>query len=319
MPTDGLAGSAAADLATAVAGHAPFEGINRAGWPGLLTYRLTSPVPAQWSEARSLSLFVVAQGRKRITVADRTYEYDPSTYLVLTRGQRFQAEILEASTEQPFLSLVLHLGAETVRRIAAGLPAPAASSRPDSDSARDVLASPLHTPVREAVIRFLRTIGAGSDQAMLGPLYAQELAYRLLCDEQGHRLLRAARAEQSHSMVSDVLTYLEQHLPEPVSIADLASHVCMSPSAFGRRFRELSGQAPYQYVKSFRLEQARRMLATPGARTESVAREVGYGSVSHFIVEFRRAYGTTPHHYAVGTRHGVDLDVEGATTQVATR
>lgn len=59
---------------------------------------------------------MVAQGRKAVTVDGFTYRYDPFNYLVLSRGMRFEAEILEASIEKPFLSFVLQIDPAIVRR-----------------------------------------------------------------------------------------------------------------------------------------------------------------------------------------------------------
>jgi hypothetical protein len=71
-------------------------------WPGLTIYRFTSPTGPSWEEIRSLSLCIVAQGRKAVTVDGATYEYDPFRYLVLNSHLHFQAEILEATPAKPF-------------------------------------------------------------------------------------------------------------------------------------------------------------------------------------------------------------------------
>ncbi len=39
------------------------------------------------------------------------YFYDPFHYLVMKRGLRFQAEILQASPQRPFFSFVLAIAA----------------------------------------------------------------------------------------------------------------------------------------------------------------------------------------------------------------
>src|SRR5580704_10942184 len=77
--------------------RAPLEGGNTGAWPGLTIYRFTSPAGPTWEEIRSLSLCIVAQGRKAVTVDGQTYFYDSSHYLVLGSHLHFQAEILEAS------------------------------------------------------------------------------------------------------------------------------------------------------------------------------------------------------------------------------
>src|ERR1700748_2803715 len=111
VPAD--AGSLIAELSR----RALAEGGNTGVWPGLTIYRFTSPVGPTWEEIQSLSLCIVAQGRKAVTVEGDTYEYDPFHYLVLNSHLHFQAEILEATPAKPFLSFVLQIDPSVVRPV----------------------------------------------------------------------------------------------------------------------------------------------------------------------------------------------------------
>src|ERR1700690_4660378 len=96
-------------LIAELAASAPKTGANTGLWPGLTVYRFTAPAGPSWEEIQSLSLCIVAQGRKAVTVNGETYLYDPFHYLVLSSHLHFQAEILEASPSLPFLSFVLQI------------------------------------------------------------------------------------------------------------------------------------------------------------------------------------------------------------------
>ena len=85
------------DLIAELAATAPKPGANTGVWPGLTVYRFTGPAGPSWEEIQSLSLCIVAQGRKAVTVDGQSYLYDPFHYLVLNNHVHFQAEILEAS------------------------------------------------------------------------------------------------------------------------------------------------------------------------------------------------------------------------------
>ena len=85
------------DLVAELASIAPQAGPNTGLWPGLTIYRFTAPAGPTWEEIQSLSLCVVTQGRKAVTVGGETYMYDPFRYLVLSSHLQFQAEILEAT------------------------------------------------------------------------------------------------------------------------------------------------------------------------------------------------------------------------------
>ena len=83
------------ELIAELAARAPKVGANTGVWPGLTIYRFTSPVGPTWEEIQSLSLCIVAQGRKAVTIDGQTYIYDPFRYLVLGSHLHFQAEVLE--------------------------------------------------------------------------------------------------------------------------------------------------------------------------------------------------------------------------------
>ena len=60
----------------------------------------------------------------------------------------------------------------------------------------------------------------------------------------------------------------------------------------------MTGRSPYQFVKEMRLDRARELLIDGQLAVARVSKEVGYGSVSHFISEFRARFGVTPRTYS---------------------
>jgi AraC-like DNA-binding protein len=301
MPSGAPTGADA--LIAELSDRAPLEGGNTGAWPGLTIYRFTSPTGPSWEEIRSLSLCIVAQGRKAVTVDGATYSYDPFRYLVLNSHLHFQAEILEATPVKPFLSFVLQIDPSVVRQVTSDMLERrtlafrhhAAESEPPDPPA---YVSALDQELASVVLRFLRSIETGADRRVLAPMYLKEMVYRVLQREQYARLLAIAAAEAASNPVSAVLEYVRGHLTEPLTVADMAEQVSLSPSAFAHLFREVTGRAPYQFVKEMRLDRARELLIDGQFAVTRVSKEVGYGSVSHFISEFRARFGVTPRAYS---------------------
>lgn len=310
-----------ADLIAEVAAAAPEIGPNPSAWPGLTVYRFTSPMVPQWDSVRSLAFCLVVQGRKRVAVeGGLDLLYGPFRYLVFSRGQRFQAEILEGTVERPFLSLVLQIDPGVVRQVSAGMlarPAPVFHHRRPK-AVEPAYVCTVDVPLMDAILRFLRSILSGSDRRVLAPMFLREICYRLLRGAQCSCLLDAAAAAREINPVSHAIRYARERLSRPVTVADLAGHVTMSPSAFARLFREATGMSPYQFVKRMRLDRARTLLVEDGLSVREVTRAVGYASLSHFITEFKRHFGVTPRAYAETQRTAVALQVERATNPVGT-
>lgn len=296
----------AGDLIAEMLAKSSDVGPNESEWPGLTTYRFTSPVPAQWSVVDSLALCCVLQGRKRVVVEGRDYRYDPFHYLVFTRGMRYQTEVLEASIEKPFLSFVLEIDPAVVRSVLSDMTDRRTSAVAGPPIGRPTSAGAYVSPVEQnlmgAVLRFLRSLAAGPDRRVLAPMYLQEITYRLMQAEQVTRLVDGAGSDQDNNPVSEVIRFVRERMSEPMTVADLAHRVRMSPSALTNVFAEATGMGPYQFVKRMRLDQASALLIEKDLNVSEVGRQVGYTSLSHFINEFKRFYGTTPRAYAAQCR-----------------
>src|SRR5882757_9394870 len=291
----------AGDLIAELAARATEPGANTVGWPGLVIYRFTSPMGPTWEEIQSLSLCIVAQGRKAVTIDGQSFVYDPFRYLVLRSHLHFQAEILEASAGRPFLSFVLQIDPAVVRQVSSDMLVRRTTAfRPRTEQvppAEEAFVSAMDTELLGAVLRFLRATSTAADRRVLAPLYLQEMVYRVLQREQYARLLALAEAESASNPVSAVLEYVRDHLSEPLTVADMADLVSLSPSAFAHLFRDVTGRSPYQFLKEMRLDQARELLVDGNLAVARVSKEVGYASVSHFITEFRGRFGVTPRAY----------------------
>jgi AraC-like DNA-binding protein len=307
LPHSAGAGDLVAELATA----ATQTGANTGLWPGLTIYRFTVPAGPTWEEIQSLSLCIVAQGRKAVTVDGQRYVYDPFHYLVLASHLHFQAEILEASVTRPFLSFVLQIDPALVRQVSGDMlerrTTTFRSREAEAQAVKQACVSALDSDLLGVVLRFLHATKTGTDRRVLAPLYLQELVYRVLQREQYARLLVLAAAQAASNPVSAVLEYVRGHLSEPLTVADMADLVSLSPSAFAHLFRDVTGRSPYQFLKEMRLDRARELLVDGDLTVARVSKDVGYASVSHFITEFRGRFGVTPRAYYDAHAVGRDL------------
>jgi AraC family transcriptional regulator of arabinose operon len=78
------------------------------------------------------------------------------------------------------------------------------------------------------------------------------------------------------------------------SVQDLASSVNLSPSRLRHLFQQEQGMPLGVFLRRSRLESARTLLEDSFLSVKQVTFEVGYADETHFIREFKSAYGTTP-------------------------
>src|SRR5260370_24689369 len=203
-----------------VARQAVNEGPTRAAWPGLTFYRFEQRVATHWDEVSSVSLGMVVQGRKRVRAGSINYFYDPFHCLVMKRGLRFQAEILQASPERPFLSFVLQLQPELVNEVYDEMNrlVPNILRIEPAPPTPDVYVMALDQPLVGAVERFLLALHSEPARGLLAPMYLLEIAYRLLRSEQRVWLLESAARENHGNVVTAALAYMKHELHHPLSV-----------------------------------------------------------------------------------------------------
>lgn len=88
-----------------------------------------------------------------------------------------------------------------------------------------------------------------------------------------------------------------------VSVNEMAESVGLSPSRFHRLYKGYFGVSPSKDLQKARVEHAKRLLVSPEMRVAEVADLLGYGSVYHFIRQFRGETGMSPGAYR--KKHGL--------------
>jgi AraC-like DNA-binding protein len=130
--------------------------------------------------------------------------------------------------------------------------------------------------------------------AVIGPLVARELFYRLLGGPHAPTLRGLVQARGRSAWVARAVAWIRQHHDEPLRIAELAAQAALSESAFHRGFKVVTGMSPLQYQQAIRLQEARRRLLAGGGDAASIGFSVGYGSPSQFSREYARLFGQPP-------------------------
>jgi AraC-like DNA-binding protein len=94
--------------------------------------------------------------------------------------------------------------------------------------------------------------------------------------------------------VEQAIQAMHTHLHEVLTLEDLASVACLSPSYFNRVFRRLIGIPPVEFLSALRFQAARRLLLTTTLSVTDICFEVGYTSVGSFTSRFTHVVGLPP-------------------------
>lgn len=99
-----------------------------------------------------------------------------------------------------------------------------------------------------------------------------------------------------------VVEFIEHHLSQPLTLADMANVTGLSDYHFARMFKQTTGYPPHRYVLRHRLTRARRLLAETSLNMTEIALRCGFGSSSHFSNRFRAEAGLSPTEYRMQQR-----------------
>jgi AraC family transcriptional regulator, transcriptional activator FtrA len=106
----------------------------------------------------------------------------------------------------------------------------------------------------------------------------------------------ALRAAPQHSM-QPVMTWLREHLTEPLTMASIAAGTHMSERTLGRRFRAATGMTVFDWIIRERINRAKVLLETTDFPIGEVAAMAGFGSTEGLRRHFEKAVGTTASGY----------------------
>ena len=95
-------------------------------------------------------------------------------------------------------------------------------------------------------------------------------------------------------MVGRVLGLIHARPGEHWTLDALAREVASSRSNVAKRFADLVGQPPMQYLTQWRMQIAAGLLSRGSAKIAQVAAEAGYDSEAAFSRAFKKVVGTPP-------------------------
>jgi len=239
----------------------------------------------------------VEQGGRRLSYADQG--------LLILSGAAWSCESSSSSS-----LVMLHLERDRLQRIAMAM----AEQRSLPQSWRERLEprgpwQPDDSSASQALLSSLREVLAIASQlseqseALLERLELDLLIYRLLAalvvpelresDSLGR--LRSRRREGGDRF-EELITYLEEHLHEPLSLHQLEARSHYSRRALQYAFLEKLGCSPTQWIRSMRLERARRWLQQPqpGETVTRIAQACGYRSLNLFSMDFQQRFHVKP-------------------------
>ena len=132
----------------------------------------------------------------------------------------------------------------------------------------------------------------------IGRSVAQKSRHVLLLD----RARPGSEAQPHPPVVSGVLDdrirramlLMEQHVAEPLPIADIADRLKLSTRQLERLFQTVVGMRPAVFYRTLRLRYARWLLDNTSRLVTDIALDAGFSDCAHFSRQYKAMHGFTP-------------------------
>jgi transcriptional regulator GlxA family with amidase domain len=104
-------------------------------------------------------------------------------------------------------------------------------------------------------------------------------------------------ADVSCDTLTEVMSWMERHLDQPITVRQLAVRAAMSPRTFARRFVQETGTTPQRWLTGQRILFAQELLEETDETIDLIAERAGFGNATAFRHHFRLWRQTTPYAY----------------------
>lgn len=134
-------------------------------------------------------------------------------------------------------------------------------------------------------------------------LFAKSLVLELLyqmCRNEG--VVKREEVDQVNSLknierIKGILTYVDEHYMEPLTLTQMAEQFHYSPAYFARSFKKCTSMTFMEFLSDYRAEKARIALVHTKKSVCEIAMESGFSDDRRLILAFKKKYGTTPLQY----------------------
>ena len=107
-----------------------------------------------------------------------------------------------------------------------------------------------------------------------------------------------ARQNYRDELFERIITYVEDKIYEPLTIAQICQQFSISRSSLQHLFKNAVDQSPKKYISDMKLERSKLMLRENKYTVSEVSLRLGYSSIHYFSNAFTQKYHISPSEYA---------------------
>lgn len=103
--------------------------------------------------------------------------------------------------------------------------------------------------------------------------------------------------ESKQQKINKAVEFIKENYNSDINMAVVSNYVSMNYTFFSEAFKEITGASFVEYLKSVRINMAKRLLKSTNLKISKISAEVGYNDEKHFFKTFKAETGFTPSEY----------------------
>lgn len=225
---------------------------------------------------KRIIIHYVVKGKGILQINGKKYHIGPKQVFLIPENT---TAFYQADKEDPWEYMWLHIGGPKIPLILKE-----AGITPEN---------PVYTPLdcADEIEELLRDMIANYTRQYfcIGTLY-KICDYIISNSEAGHDVT----THNSMIYVKNVISYIQLKYAEPVKIEDIANAIGLNRSYLTRLFKKSTGYSLQDYLLTYRMKMAAKMLGENAMSVAEIAENVGYEDTFTFSKAFKRHFGKSP-------------------------
>ena len=277
------------------------EGSNATAVPYVTVYRYTTE-KISMPQTDSPYIYIVLDGTLRLYTPCGIMDYVAGQYSLSKIDTPLYGTVVTFSKHDDFLALAIEFEVTdiitTVLDLDNSLTAKITGEKLDEDTM-----SMSDNAVIESVCRLFSATSQIVPSEFMRKNIIREIIYYILCGSCGKQFLQSIANSGQIGEIYEANSWIKENFRNSFTVESLAEQRNMSVSQFHQKFKNAVGMGPLQCQKRLRLTEARRLMLDENKNVTEASAEVGYESLSQFIRDYRRMFGSAPKEDILNMRH----------------
>ena len=113
-----------------------------------------------------------------------------------------------------------------------------------------------------------------------------------------HKTLFADNNSARNDLLSEILSYMNKRITEPITIEEICHEFYISRSSLQALFKTHLNTSPKNYLLNIKLQKSKELIRQSQYTISEIAYMLGFSSIHYFSRLFKKYFNTTPSAYA---------------------